>query len=79
MDVKIGVEGLAELSRGLRQISADAPKELRIALNAGAQILVDAVRPKVPSVTGAARSSGPARCWPAVSAPATSSWPRRTG
>jgi hypothetical protein len=61
VDVKIGVGGLAQLSRGLKAVDADAPKELRIGLNAAAQLLVDKTRPEVPSVSGAARRSMVAR------------------
>ncbi len=61
MEAKIEVEGLAELNRGLKAIDKDAPKELRLALNSAAQLLVDHVRPKIPSVTGAARRSLVAR------------------
>lgn len=57
MDAKIEVGGLAKLSRGLKAVDADAPKELRIALNAAAQMLVDEAKPEVPSVSGAARRS----------------------
>jgi hypothetical protein len=60
-DVKIGIGGLARLSRGLKAVSADAPKELRLALNSAADLLVDETRPKIPSLTGAARRSLVAR------------------
>lgn len=61
MEAKIEVGGLAKLSRGLRAVDADAPKELRIALNSAAQLLVDEAKPEVPSVSGAARRSMVAR------------------
>ncbi|MET8150253.1 HK97 gp10 family phage protein [Actinoplanes sp. NPDC049668] len=61
MEAKIEVGGLAQLSRGLRAVDADAPKELRLALNAAAQLLVDQAKPEVPSVSGAARRSMVAR------------------
>jgi hypothetical protein len=60
-ELKIQVGGLAALSRGLKAIDSEAPKELRLRLNAAANILVDAARPKIPSVTGAARRSLKAR------------------
>lgn len=61
MEAKIEVGGLAALSRGLRAIDDQAPKELRLRLNAAANILVDATRPKIPSKSGAARRSLVAR------------------
>lgn len=61
MEAKIGVGGLARLNRGLRAIDSDAPKGLRLALNTAASTLVDHVKPKIPSVTGAARRSLVAR------------------
>lgn len=61
METKIQVEGLAQLNRGLRRIDSDAPKELRLALNSAADLLVDRARPKIPSLTGAARRSLVAR------------------
>lgn len=61
MDAKISVEGLAEFNRGLRKISADAPKGLRLALNEAATLLVDRTRPLIPRRTGAAAASLKAR------------------
>lgn len=57
MDIKVGVGGLSKLSRGLKAVDAAAPKELRLALNSAAQLLIDKARPQVPSVSGAARRS----------------------
>jgi hypothetical protein len=53
----IKITGLAEFNRNLRKISADLPKELRLANNAVAQIIVDWARPKIPSDSGAAAKS----------------------
>lgn len=61
MQGRIAVGGLAQLNRGLRAIDSEAPKQLRVALNDAAQLLVDRTRPKVPSVSGAARRSMVAR------------------
>ncbi len=61
MEAKIEVGGLAALSRGLKAVDSGAPKELRLALNSAAQMLVDHTRPKIPVVTGAARRSLVAR------------------
>lgn len=60
-DLKVEVGGLAQLSRGLKEIDAGAPKELRIALNSVSDLLIEHVRPKIPSVSGAARRSLVAR------------------
>lgn len=60
-EMRIAVGSLAQLNRGLRAIDAGAPKELRLALNSAAQLLIDEVRPTVPSVTGAAGRSMVAR------------------
>lgn len=57
MEIKVEVGGLSKLSRGLKAVDADAPKELRLALNSAAQLLIDRTRPGVPSVSGAARRS----------------------
>lgn len=59
--LKVEVGGLAQLSRGLKAIDSGAPKELRLALNEAAQLLIDETRPKIPTVTGAARRSLVAR------------------
>lgn len=61
MEAKIQVGGLAALNRGLKAVDKNAPKELRLALNSAADLLVDATRPKIPSVSGAARRSLVAR------------------
>lgn len=49
------------MSKGLRAVDRDAPKALRVGLNAAAELLIDTARPKVPSRTGAARRSMVAR------------------
>jgi hypothetical protein len=61
VEAKIQVGGLAALNRGLKAVDKNAPKELRLALNSAADLLVDATRPKIPSVSGAARRSLVAR------------------
>jgi hypothetical protein len=58
---KIAVTGLAQLSRGLKAVDADAPKALRLALNGTAQLLIDVAKPTVPQVSGGARRSMVAR------------------
>lgn len=53
----VAVEGLANLNRSLRQLDADAPKGLRLALNMSADLLIAEVRPEIPSRSGKARAS----------------------
>jgi hypothetical protein len=61
VQTRIAVGGLGALNRGLRAVDAEAPKQLRLALNDAAQLLIDEARPEVPSNTGAARRSMVAR------------------
>lgn len=56
-DAKIAVEGLAEVNRGLRKLSSDAPKQLRLSLNEIADFLVGKIQPDIPRRTGAAAKS----------------------
>lgn len=56
-DGKINVVGLAEFSRGLRKLDSEAPKGLRLALNAAAETLITATRPQIPTRTGRAAKS----------------------
>jgi hypothetical protein len=60
-DLKIEVGGLAQLSRALKAVDSGAPKQLRLGLNDAANLLVDRTKPKIPSLTGAARRSLVAR------------------
>lgn len=53
----IKITGLAEFNRNLRKISSELPKELRLANNEVAQIVVDWARPKIPADSGAAAKS----------------------
>lgn len=57
MGEAIRVRGLAEFSRALRKMDADRSKQLRLALNESAGIIVDWAKPRVPVRTGAARRS----------------------
>lgn len=61
MEAKIGIEGLTKVQRALRQLDSEAPKGLRIALNEGADLLIDETRPLIPHRTGAAAASLQAR------------------
>lgn len=60
-DLKVEVGGLAQLSRALKRVDSEAPKQLRLGLNDAAQLLIDRTKPKIPAVTGAARRSMVAR------------------
>lgn len=60
-DLKIEIGGLAQLSRALKAVDADAPKQLRLVLNDSAELLVTKTRPKIPEVSGASRRSLVAR------------------
>jgi hypothetical protein len=53
----IRIEGLAQFSRALRKLDADAPKGLRLAFNEAADVVIARVRPKVPTLSGRARRS----------------------
>lgn len=53
----IRIRGLAEFNRSLRKINTDLPKELRKALNKGAELVVEWAAPRVPSRSGKARRS----------------------
>lgn len=56
----IQVTGLKELNRSLKQLDADLPKAVRIALNKAADLVIGKARPDVPKRTGrAARSMRP--------------------
>jgi hypothetical protein len=61
VETRIAVGGLSQLSRALKAVDNEAPKRLRLALNAAADELISHVRPKIPAVTGAARRSLVAR------------------
>lgn len=53
----IKITGLAEFNRNLRKMSSELPKELRLVLNESADVVVDWARPKIPTVSGAARAT----------------------
>lgn len=53
----IKVVGLGEFRANLRRMDRDKAKAVRVALDDAAEILVTAVRPQVPALTGAARAS----------------------
>lgn len=51
------VVGLNEFRKGLRGMDRGLPKSMRLALNDVANVLIDAVRPKIPRRTGRAAAS----------------------
>lgn len=53
----IRIEGLAQFSRALRKLDADAPKGLRVALNTGARLIVTGAASKFPRKSGRAVGS----------------------
>jgi hypothetical protein len=55
--LKISVGGLSDLSRSLRKIDAEGPKQLRLAFNEAADLLVQYTAPKIPVVSGKAKRS----------------------
>lgn len=57
MPDRIEIRGIKEFQQSLRQMDADLPKQLRIALNQASQLVVDKARSEVPSRSGAARAS----------------------
>lgn len=57
MEEKLKIEGLSQVSRGLKRVNSEAPKQLRVALNSAADLLIHETRPKIPAVTGRARRS----------------------
>lgn len=54
---EIRIEGLKEFRAKLRALDKGAPKQLRVAGNAAAGIVVDAARPTVPILKGRAKAS----------------------
>jgi hypothetical protein len=57
----IRIEGLAQFARSLKKLDSEAPKGLRLAHNAAANLVVDGARAKMPSLTGRARAAVKAR------------------
>lgn len=61
MTEAIRIDGLAQFSRNLKKLNDDLPKALRVALNVGANTVVDAARPHMPKRTGRAAGTIKAR------------------
>lgn len=53
----IKIEGLKEFQKALKAMDADLPKQLRVALNSAAELVIDYAKPKVPRRSGAAAAS----------------------
>lgn len=53
----IQVAGLREFQAALKKMDADLPKQLRVALNAASQLVIDYAKPKIPRRSGAAAAS----------------------
>lgn len=56
-DLQIKIEGLAEFRRALGKIEPESKKQIRIAFNSVADVLVEHTRPQIPRRTGAAAKS----------------------
>lgn len=56
-DLRIEVEGLAQLNRSLRRLDSEAPKSLRLALNDVAARFIRWVAPEIPRRSGRAAGS----------------------
>lgn len=61
MPDKITITGLREFQRALKSMDAGLPKLLRIVLNDASGVVIDYVRPRMPSKSGRARASLKAR------------------
>lgn len=57
MPEPIRINGLREFTRGLRQAGTEFPKQVRVALNDAAGLLIDEARPKIPRRSGRAGRS----------------------
>lgn len=55
--VSIGIGGIRDFQRQLRQMDTDLPKQMRVTLNGSAEIVVRHARPKIPTRSGAAAAS----------------------
>lgn len=53
----IKIDGLRDLTRSLKALDPETAKQVKAVLNDAAQIVVNTARPRIPSLSGAARSS----------------------
>lgn len=56
-DLQIRIEGLSEFRRALGRIEPESKKQIRIAFNSVAEVLVEHTRPQIPRRSGAAAKS----------------------
>jgi hypothetical protein len=61
MGEQIKVTGLREFQAALKAMDRDLPKQMRLALNEAATVVIDYAKPRMPSRTGRARASVKAR------------------
>jgi hypothetical protein len=59
--VAVKIEGLSEFNAQLKAMDRNLPKAVRIAFNKAADVVVADARPRIPTLTGAARGSVKAR------------------
>ena len=57
VDGQIKITGLKELQRALKDADASLPRQLRVALNAGAELVIKYARPRIPERSGRGRAS----------------------
>lgn len=53
----VRIDGLRQFTRDLKRLDSDLPKAVRVALNAGADIVIGYARPRIPTLSGKAQSS----------------------
>lgn len=58
---KVDIKGLREFQAALKSMDSNLPKQLRVALNKAADVVIDYAQARMPSKTGAARASLKAR------------------
>jgi hypothetical protein len=58
---QIQVTGLREFQRALKSMDTDLPKQIRVALNGAAELVIKYAEPRIPTKTGRGRASLKAR------------------
>lgn len=54
---RIQITGLRELQRALKEMDANLPRKIRVALNKASELVISWAQPRVPKKTGKARAS----------------------
>lgn len=54
---EIKIHGLRDLTKAVKSLDPEAAKQIKVVLNEAADVVARVARPRVPSITGAARSS----------------------